>query len=156
MNRELVASVVTALLPLALIALTALAARAASIGVRYIHDRRLALAVELAAYGAAGVVADLMQHVVRDLKDPKKQGTWTDVAAAAVRLRAVARVRELYPSAVRVLEQAADDPQRVDDLLATLVERAVVNLKARPSGAPPPIEVSEPHNRAHSAPETTP
>lgn len=74
MNRELVASVVTSLLPLALIALTALAARAASVAVRYIHDRRLALAVELAAYGAAGVVADLMQHVVRDLKDPAKPG----------------------------------------------------------------------------------
>lgn len=138
MNRELVASVVTALLPLALLALTALAARASTIAVRYIHDRRLALAVELAAYGAAGVVADLMQHVVRDLKDPTRPGAWNDVAAAAVRLRAVARMRELYPSAVRVIEQAADDPKRVDDLLATLVERAVVGLKAHPPGTPPP------------------
>lgn len=154
MNRELVASVVTALLPLALIALTAFAARAASVAVRYIHDRRLALAVELAAYGAAGVVADLMQHVVRDLKDPAKPGAWNDVAAAAVRLRAVARMRELYPSAVRVLEQAADDPKRVDDLLATLVERAVVDLKTPPSSPSPLVAVSESGDR--EAPQVTP
>lgn len=154
MNRELVASVVTALLPLALIALTALAARAASVAVRYIHDRRLALAVELAAYGAAGVVADLMQHVVRDLKDPAKPGAWNDVAAAAVRLRAVARMRELYPSAVRVLEQAADDPKRVDDLLATLVERAVVDLKTHPPGPSLPTAVSESGDR--EAPQVAP
>jgi len=156
MNRELVASVVTALLPLALIALTALAARASTVAARYIHDRRLALAVELAAYGAAGVVADLTQHVVRDLKDPTKPGAWNDVAAAAVRLRAVARMRELYPSAVRVLEQAVDDPKRVDDLLATLVERAVVGLKVHPSGPAPPTEIFELRDRERGAPEATP
>lgn len=131
MPRDSIASLATALLPLVLAALTWVAARVARAITAHIRDRRLALAVELAAYGAAGVVADLAQHVVGDLKDPTKPGTWTQAAAASIRQRAVERVRDLYPSAVRVIDAAAMDPARADELLGTLVERAVVELKGR-------------------------
>lgn len=156
MTRDTLASLATALMPLALTLIAALAAWAARAINAHIRDRRVALAVELAAYGAASVVADLAQHVVSDLKDPAKPGAWNEIAATAVRKHAVARVRDLYPSAVRVLEQAAANPARVDDLLGTLVERAVVDLKGRavPGAllevrstlAPPPPDEGTPHH----------
>lgn len=154
MTRDLIASAATALLPLALLALTALAAWAARLVGRHIRDRRLALAVELAAYGAAAVVADLAQHVVSDLKNPTKAGRWDEVAATAVKLRAIAQVRALYPSAVRVLAEASADPSRVDELLGTLVERAVVDLKGRAVPAPVLVEASAP--LAEGRPTMTP
>lgn len=158
MPRDLAASLATALLPLALLALTALGAYAARLLARYLRDRRYALAVELVALGAAGVVADIGQHVVSDLKDPAKPGAWNDIAATAVRRHAVTRLRELYPHAVAVTTGAIGDPARVDDLLGTLVEKGVVDAKRgslsaalvegvelsmpgdapRPTAAPPP------------------
>jgi len=128
MNRDL-ASLAAALLPLVLLALAAFAAWAGRLVSRYVRDRRYALAVELVALGAAGVVADLFQHVVADLKDPSKAGTWNAVAAASVKLRAVARLRELYPHAVAVITGVLADPAKVDALFGTFVEKGVVEMK---------------------------
>lgn len=131
MTRETLASLASALLPLALLAIAALAARLTALGAQHIRDKRLAAAVQLAAYGAAGVVADLAQHVVDALKDPTKPGTWDQVAANAARGAAIGRVKQLYPGAVAVITDALKDPGRVEELLGTLVERAVVDLKGR-------------------------
>lgn len=131
MSRDLIVFASTTLLPLLLIALTALAAWVAGLVARHIADKRQAAAVTLLAYGAAGVVADLAQHVVGSLKDPSKPGTWTEVAAAGVKLRATEQLRRLYPFAVDVITRALRDPSKVDDLLGTLLEKAVVDLKAK-------------------------
>lgn len=135
MSRETIASLGAALSPLVLIVLAAVAARLAALGAKHIRDKRFAAAVELAAYGAAGVVADLAQHVVDALKDPSKPGTWDQVAANAVRETAITRVRSLYPGAVQVLTSALQSTTKVDELLGTLVERAVRDLKGRASPA---------------------
>ncbi|TAK27229.1 MAG: hypothetical protein EPO40_16530 [Myxococcaceae bacterium] len=131
MSRESIASALLILLPLALTALAALAAWGTRAITRLIKDRRVALALEVIANGAAAIVADLAQHVVADLKDPSKPGDWTHVAAATVRVRAVERVKQLYPQAVALAAEALANPERINDLLGTVVERAVVDLKAK-------------------------
>lgn len=127
--REIFTALATALLPLAFLALAVLVAQGARALGRYIRDRRYAMAVELVALGAAGVVADLMQDVA-GLKDPSKPGAWNDATAAAMKLRAITRLRELYPGAAAVILAVVRDPAKVDDLFAGFVERAVIDAKA--------------------------
>jgi hypothetical protein len=136
MTRDLVATATAALLPVVLLTLTALAAALAALVARHIRDKRYGAAVTLLAYGAAGVAADLAQHVVAGLKDPTRAGTWDRVAADAVKRRAVALLRSLYPLAITLVTEVLRDPSKVDSLLGTLVERAVVDLKARSAAAP--------------------
>ena len=131
MTRDLVATATAALLPLFLLALTALTAGLAALIARHIRDKRYGAAVTLLAYGAAGVVADFAQHVVTDLKDPARPGTWNRVTAASVKLQAVALLRSLFPLAVALVTSVLREPSRVDALLGTLLERAVVDLKTR-------------------------
>lgn len=139
MSRETLTSLAVILLPLLLTALAALAAWGTRAITKLIKDRRVALALEVLANGAAAIVADLAQHVVADLKDPSKPGEWTRVAAATVRVRAVERVKQLYPQAVALAQEALTNPDRLNDLLGTVVERAVVDLKAK---APTPAAAS--------------
>lgn len=136
MTRDLIASATAALLPFVLLALTALAAALAALIARHIRDKRYGAAVTLLAYGAAGVVADLAQHVVAGLKDPTRTGTWNRVAADAVKQEAVALLRSLYPLAITFVTDVLHDPTKVDALLGTLIEREVVNLKALTAAAP--------------------
>lgn len=136
MSRETVTSLAVILLPLLLTALGALAAWGTRALTKLIKDRRTALALEVIANGAAAIVADLAQHVVADLKDPSKPGEWTHVAAATVRVRAVERVKQLYPQAVALAQEALVNPERLNDLLGTVVERAVVDLKAKVPAKP--------------------
>lgn len=131
MSRETAITFATVLLPFALAALAALAAWATRGITRLVSDRRVALALEVLANGAAAIVADLAQHVVSDLKDPLKPGTWSGVAAATVRARAVERVKLLYPQAVALAQEALANPERINDLLGTVVEKAVVDLKGK-------------------------
>lgn len=140
MNRDTIASALGVLTPLILTLLGAIAAYFSRLIAAHIKDRRAALALELAGTGAASVVADLYQHTVKDLKDPAKPGKWDAVTAAAVKLRAVALVKQLYPQAVTVLTQSVADPAHVDVILGHLVEHAVVELKAMTEG--PKIDVS--------------
>ncbi|MEZ4391978.1 MAG: hypothetical protein R3A48_12850 [Polyangiales bacterium] len=136
MSRETIASLSATLLPFLLVALAALGARLVAFAAQHIRDKRLSVAVQLAAYGAAAVVADVAQHVVEDLKDPNKPGTWDKIAMSSARTTAIARVRKLYPGAVSVITAALKDPGKVEELLGTLVERAVVELKGASLGAP--------------------
>lgn len=131
MSREMITTIAVAALPLLLAALSALGAWAVAAWARYVKDRRLALALELAALGAASIVAELAQTLVQDLKDPTKPGTWDQVAKASVRSTAILRLRMLYPQAVAVLTAVLRDPARVDAQLGALVERAVVDLNNR-------------------------
>lgn len=123
-------------MPIRLLGLTAVAAWFASLLSRHIRDRRYGAAVTLLAYGAAGVAADLAQHVVADLKDPERPGAWDSVAAASVKREAVVLLRALYPLAVDFVTRVLHDPAKVDALLGTLVERAVVELKAHTAASP--------------------
>lgn len=150
MSRETVTSLLVVFLPLILTALAALAAWGTRAITRLIKDRRTALALEVLANGAAAIVADLAQHVVADLKDPSKPGEWTRVAAATVRVRAVERLQQLYPQAVGLAREALTNPNRLNDLLGTVVERAVVDLKAKaptpkPSAQPAAATVFDPN-----------
>lgn len=90
-------------------------------------NQQLAHAIDLLSRGAQGIVADLAQHVVQDLKNPDKPGTWDAVAKNAVRDTAILRLTQLYPSAVRELESA--NPAKVQEVLGTLVEAAVLKMK---------------------------
>jgi hypothetical protein len=45
-------------------------------------------------------------------------------------------LRSLYPLAITLVTEVLRDPSKVDSLLGTLVERAVVDLKARSAAAP--------------------
>lgn len=90
-------------------------------------NQQLAHAIDLLASGAQGIVADLSQHVVQDLKDPTKPGTWDAVAKAAVRDTAILRLQQLYPTAVGVLQRT--NPEKVQEVLGTLVEAAVLKYK---------------------------
>lgn len=91
------------------------------------QDQKLLGALDLLAHGAQGVVADLSQHVVEDLKNPDKPGTWDKVTQAAVRETAVRRLHEMYPHAVAELQKA--NPEKVAEILGTLVEAAVLKYK---------------------------
>lgn len=144
MIRTLLAQAGPSLLPALVLALIALAAWVTSLVANHIRDRRYAAAVTLLAYGAAGVAADFAQHAVEALKDPTKLGTWSAVTGAAIRLQAIALLRQLYPLAVDFVTRVLRDPTKVDVLLGTLLERAVVDLKARvpaslPASLPAPL-----------------
>ncbi|MDB4931576.1 MAG: hypothetical protein JWM10_4060 [Myxococcaceae bacterium] len=162
MTRDLVATATAALLPVFLLALTALAAGLAALIAQHIRDKRYGAAVTLLAYGAAGVAADFAQRVVVDLKDPARLGTWNHVVAATVRLRAVALLRALYPLAVDFVTHVLRDPAKVDALLGTLLERAVLDLKTRtatpvaivprdPETLPARVELSPPASEPETA-----
>ena len=140
MFRDLLASSAASLFPALVLAMAALAAWVASLLAKGIRDKRLAAAITLLTYGAAGVVADFAQHVVTDLKDPTKPGKWTSVVGASLRLQAVSLLRDLYPFAVDVITRALRDPAKVDVLLGTLLEKAVVDLKAK---TPLPLVAAE-------------
>jgi len=90
-------------------------------------NQRLLGAVDLLSHGAHGIVATLSQSVVRDLKDPNKPGTWNDVARTAVKDTAVLQLKQLYPHAVA--ELARSNPEKVQELLGTFVEAAVLKYK---------------------------
>lgn len=128
MSRETVALLVQALQPLLLVIVATAASMAAAWVRRRTQDARVVAAVDTLSRGAEGVVADLSQHLVDDLKDPSKPGTWDQVAQASARATAMARLRRLLPGDVAALESSVG-PERATELLGTLVERAVVASK---------------------------
>lgn len=128
MTRETAAMLATALQPLLLALITAAAAWAAQAIRKRTQDARIVAAVDTLTRGAEGVVADLAQHVVADLKDPSKPGAWDEVAMQSARATATARLRRLLPHDVAALESSVG-PERAAELLGTLVERAVVASK---------------------------
>lgn len=127
--------------PAVLTLIGALAARLMSLASKSIKDKRVALAMQLATAGAADIVADVFQHSVQALKDPTKPGRWDEVTAAAAKLSAMQMLRTLHAPAVQVLTQALNDPQRVEQILGTLVERAVVDLNAKVKPSASPVNV---------------
>lgn len=131
MTRETIATLITALQPLLLAIITAASAWGAAAIRRRTADARITAAVDTLARGAEGVVADIAQHVVADLRDPGKPGTWDDVAKAAARRTAIERLRRLLPGDVAALESHVG-VDAAGELLGTLVERAVVRSKAVP------------------------
>lgn len=133
MSRETAALLLQALQPLLLALITAAAAWAAAQIRRRTQDARITAAVDRLARGAEGVVADLAQHLVQDLKDPSKPGSWDRVAAQSARATAITRLRRLFPQEVAALE--AGGAGRVEELLGALVERGVVAAKG--SSLPP-------------------
>lgn len=127
MSHETVALVIQAATPFLLACLGLLftwLARKVSAATKH---QQLAHAIDLLASGAQGVVADLSQHVVQDLKDPNKPGDWDDIAKVSVRNTAILRLKQLYPTAVR--ELVAANPAKVQEVLGTLVEAAVLKYK---------------------------
>lgn len=143
MTRETLVSVATALMPVAITILSLAGAWAAAMVARHIASRRYALAVQLLAYGAAAIVADIAQNIVKDLKDPAKPGAWDAVAKASARTTAIDRLKRLYPTAIGIVTEALQDPTKVDQLLGTQVEAAVVALD-RASQSPTVIVNSVP------------
>lgn len=138
MSRDDVASALDVLSPLIVCVLSVFVARASHWVAAHARDRRLALAFELVAYGTAAQVAELQHDVVDALKDPSRPGTWDDVAAGAVKSRAVGAVKRLYPDAVDVIARAGRSPEQIDAILAAEVERAVAQAKAAARVAGPP------------------
>lgn len=90
-------------------------------------NQRLLGAVDLLSHGAQGVVAHLSQTVVRDLKNPNKPGSWDSVSKTAVKDAAILQLKQLYPAAVAELSKS--NPEKVQELLGTLVEAAVLKYK---------------------------
>jgi len=140
MLRDLFLQAAPALLSMLTLGLIALAAWVTAVVARHIRDKRYGAAVTLLAYGAAGVAADLAQHVVDALKDPSKPGSWSSVSGAAVRLRGIDLLRQLYPLAVSFITRVLRDPAKVDALLGTLLEKAVVDLKSKAPAQLPAVE----------------
>lgn len=91
------------------------------------ENQRLRGAVDLLAHGAQGVVAELSQTVVKDLKDPTKSGSWDKVTQVAVRDAAIRKLREFYPAAVAELQKS--NPEKTAEVLGSLVEAAVLKYK---------------------------
>lgn len=129
MTRDTLATLVTALTPLLLALVGAAATWAAAAVRRYTTSAQITAAVEALTRGAEAVVADLAQHVVADLKDPAKPGDWTEVTQAALRARAVERLRRILPEQSAALDRAHGHDSTTA-LLGALVERAVVRGKA--------------------------
>jgi len=90
-------------------------------------NQQLLSAVDLIAHGAQGVVAELAQSVVKDLKDPNKPGTWDKVTQESVKATAIRRLQELYPHAISELEKS--NPDKVAAMVGTFVEAAVLKYK---------------------------
>ena len=84
---------------------------------------------------AEAAVAEVEATFVRDLKDPSKPGSWTEVAAAEAKTLAVAKVRALAPELVT---QLARPDSAVDQLIGTLVEWAVSRRMSKPT---PPVSL---------------
>jgi hypothetical protein len=140
MIRDLFLQAAPALLSMLTLGLIALAAWVTALASQHIRDKRYGAAVTLLAYGAAGVAADFAQHIVADLKDPTKPGKWTSVVGASLRIQGIGLLRQLYPFAVSVIERVLRDPAKVDTLLGTLLERAVVDLKSKAPAQLPAVE----------------
>lgn len=128
MTREFMALATQALQPLLLAVIAAFGAWAAAALRRWTQNARIAAVVDTITRGAEGVVADIAQHVVDDLKDPSKPGSWDAVSQAAARRTAIERIRRLLPGDVAALE-AHVGLDAAAELLGTLVERAVVASK---------------------------
>ena len=90
-------------------------------------NQKLLGAVDLLSHGAQGIVASVSQSVVQDLKDPNKPGSWDSVAKTAVKDAAVLYFEQMYPHAVAVV--AKSNPTKVQEILGTFVEAAVLNYK---------------------------
>jgi hypothetical protein len=90
-------------------------------------NQQLLSAVDLIAHGAQGVVAELAQSVVKDLKDPNKPGSWDKVTQESVKATAIRRLQELYPHAIAELQQS--NPDKVSAMVGTFVEAAVLKYK---------------------------
>lgn len=134
MNRDIAASVITLATPLILALLGAFFGALTSAVKRWSRARGYDIDLSVLERGAVGVAADFAQHVVADLKDPRKPGTWDTIAARAVRDDAVSRLARLYPEQFQsVAAQIGSTAAR--ELLGTLVERAVVAMKASPRTA---------------------
>lgn len=131
MTRDTAASVFALATPLILALLGALFGALTRTVSRAARARGYELDLSVLGRGAVGVAADFAQHVVADLKDPTKHGTWDAVAARAVRDDAVARLARLYPAQFEsVVGQIGAIAAR--ELLGTLIEHAVVLLKTPP------------------------
>lgn len=135
MLHDIILRAAPALVSVLVLGLIALCAWLSALLASHIKNRRYAAAITLLAYGAAGIVADLAQTTVAALKDPTKPGRWDAVAAAAAKLKATDLLRQLYPLAIGFVTQVLRDPSKVDALLSTLLERAVVDLKAKAPSA---------------------
>ncbi len=88
-------------------------------------------AVDAIREAATTAVSAIAQQLVTDLKDPSKPGTWGSVAAATAKDSAIKAVHSLGAQALDRLKSSNwTDAQRAE-LVESLVERAVLEVKAR-------------------------
>ena len=137
MAREIIAQIMSYLIP---VLVPAIAAYLAAVILRRVPDSRIASALSLIDYLAVGIVAALYQETVADLKDPSKPGEWNDVAARAVKTAAMSQLRDVGSSVVEILIACGMAPTKVEVILSTAVEKAVVDLNTKV--APPQTKVA--------------
>jgi hypothetical protein len=97
---------------------------------RYAQARDIATATDALAVCARAAVAKTEQSYVRTLKDPSKPGEWNETAERAAFTRALATLRATGRAHIATLEDNGVPMADRDALLETLVEEAVLTLRA--------------------------
>jgi xanthosine utilization system XapX-like protein len=106
-----------------------LATRVSPLLARWLGAKASAQALELAGAVVRTLVANAEQTLVRDLKDPNTPGTWSSVAAAAVKASVLRDVHAGHAYVVAALRNAGVDGTAINEVLGQLAERAVLELK---------------------------
>lgn len=128
MSKDIIVQILGYLIP---VLVPAIAAYLAAVILRRIPDRRLAQALTLVDYLASGVVAEIYQKTVADLKDPTKPGTWNDVAAATAKRTAMEQLRVVGANVISTVVACGMSPASVDGVLSQAIEKAVIDLNTR-------------------------
>lgn len=146
-SKEMLASLIQAMWPLILTVLSALGWavwRKVSAKLKLTTDNAAVAAVGEAAIAA---VSKVEQSFVADLRDPAKAGTLTKELGAKAKSAAIDLVHVLGAQALEQLKTRT--PEQRAALIDALVERAVIEVKARNTGASASLVPPAP-NGAHS------
>jgi hypothetical protein len=129
MSNSTMAAVLTYLLPLLGLGGTAFLTWLSVILVRYTKDKRIAASFQVLAVGAAGVAAHFAQHIIPDLKDPTKSGSWNKIAQAELKQAGIATLKKLYPQTVALVRESLTSDEALNQVLGNMLEQAVVAAK---------------------------
>lgn len=130
--KDFIAQALVLLQPLLLALISAGVAAALPMIRKHIQNSLAASAMEALTTTAGVVVANALQTVVEDLKDPNKPGVWDASTASTVKARVLRDLRQLAANEIAEVQKLKGlHPEDVTKLLGQLVESQVLELKSR-------------------------
>lgn len=156
MTNEALSTVLAAAVPIVVLGGAAFITWLAVQVSRYIKDRRLAAAVQVLATGMAGVAASFAQHVVPDLKNPSKVGSWDKIAQHNLKAAGIKTVKRLYPQTIALLRESLVSDEALDEVLGNMLEQAVVSAKVPTAILPAAVQIAKTETTVVNVTESAP